>query len=116
MTQEIIELNEISRQVHYMLALHEKQVMKVNIRKIKRCGKNAMEDFENMIDGSTVSSYEPITTVRKPYGYYQQNETFGVFKKIVVDQRSVGMEGDSFEGYIYAKYNKHRWLKIPYWC
>lgn len=107
------ELNEIYRQVFEAVGLYEKQVAKENLRKIKRCGKNSIEAFSELLEFCRVTGY--ITTTKQPTGT-NQNERFGPFKSVLVDQWSVGDSGDSYEGYIYAKYNKRRWLKIPYSC
>jgi hypothetical protein len=41
----------------------------------------------------------------------------GIFTLEFVDQWSVGMEGDSFEGFMYIKINGYdKYLKVPYSC
>lgn len=58
------------------------------------------EDFVNLLDDSNVT--DKISLVENPQGS-SNHAQFGVFKAVWVDQWSVGMEGDSFEGFIYAK-------------
>ena len=48
-------------------------------------------------------------------GGYQE-EDWGSFKGIFVEQWSVGMEGDSWNGNMYIKLKKDKYLKIPYSC
>ena len=65
-----------------------------------------------MLDGCFCNG--KIEKVGKPSGD-KQNEEFGIFKDIHVDQWTVGTEGDSFNGHIYARV-KNQWYKIPYYC
>ena len=46
----------------------------------------------------------------------KQNESYTFFTEIYVDQWTVGMNGDSWEGHIYAKYAEEEYLMIPYKC
>jgi hypothetical protein len=46
----------------------------------------------------------------------KNKEDFGKIKTIWVDQWSVGMEGDSWAGYIYVRIKKDQYLKIYYEC
>lgn len=52
---------------------------------------------------------------REPRGEYQQDE-FGVIKGIWVDQWTVGLEGDSFEGYVCVQLKEKLWIKGHYSC
>lgn len=52
--------------------------------------------------------------VREPKGEFQE-ERYGRFiKGIWVNQWSVGMEGDSFEGYVFVEIKPGRYLKFGY--
>lgn len=68
-----------------------------------------------LMNGCKFSSYERISIVDKPNGTLQENDS-DYFKKVWVDQWSVGMEGDSYEGHIYAYIDDKKWLKISYSC
>jgi hypothetical protein len=69
--------------------------------------------FDDLVDGCSITSKLKITD--KPSGK-KQNEDCEYFKDIHVDQWSVGESGDSFEGFIYARFQFNKWLKIPYEC
>lgn len=56
-----------------------------------------------------------MSIVDKPSGE-DQSEDCGIFTQVFVNQQSVGTEGDSFEGDIYAKFDDNKWLKIPFEC
>ena len=70
------------------------------------------EDFKDLIDFCSIGRLE---IVKEPTGD-NQNEQYGVFKSVFVDQWTRGMEGDSFAGFIYGKLSKGKWLKVPYEC
>ncbi len=67
---------------------------------------------EILNDCNPIGEYE---IVNKPSGDDQKEKT-GKFKQIFVDQWSVGDSGDSWEGYIYGRFSKGKWLKIHYSC
>ena len=71
-----------------------------------------LEDFKDLIYGCEVT--DKIKIVDEPNGDCQ-NEDCGIFKNVYVDQWSVGIEGDSYEGFIYANV-KSKWIKVPYSC
>lgn len=73
------------------------------------------QDWEDLLDGVDVRGN--ITTVAYPEGT-KQHESHGMFKDVHIHQWGVGIEGDSWEGYIYCLFskNKNLWLKIPYSC
>ena len=89
---------------------HNKEVMEQVIAKV---GNKALADFKKLLDFADVTG--KLEIVSKPAGD-NQNESCGVFTEVWVDQWSVGMEGDSFEGFIYGKFANMEWLKIPYSC
>ena len=71
------------------------------------------KDFMSLLDYSDVTG--KMEVVEKPGGS-NNHEKRGMFKAVWVDQWSVGMEGDSFEGFIYGKLADGKWLKVPYSC
>lgn len=91
---------------------YEMEVQNHNMNLILPLHKNALKYFNQMLDGCFCNG--KIEKVGKPSGD-KQNEEFGIFKEIHVDQWAVGTEGDSFNGHIYARV-KNQWYKIPYYC
>ena len=89
---------------------HNKAILKQIATKL---GNKAIADFKNLLDFANVR--DKLEIVSKPDGE-NQNEECGVFTEVRVDQWSVGMEGDSFEGFIYGKFANMEWIKIPYSC
>lgn len=102
------EILEIYKQIN----AYEKEVVNHNALLIKSFGKTAPSHFKKVIDCVDVT--DKIQYVDTPKGD-KQNESYGMFKDIHVHQWSIGMEGDSFEGYIYANVNG-KWIKVPYSC
>lgn len=45
-----------------------------------------------------------------------QNEHYDFFSNIFIDQWTLGIEGDSYGGFIYAEFQDKKWLRIPYNC
>ena len=89
---------------------HNKEIMEQVTAKV---GNEALADFKKLLDFAAVTT--KLEIVSKPDGD-NQHESCGVFTEVWVDQWSVGMEGDSFEGFIYGKFANMEWLKIPYSC
>ena len=98
--------------IYAEIAKAEKEEHEANMKLLEENGIPA-EDFKNLLDYCNLTG--KIEVVQKPKGD-NQNEKFGIFKQVFVDQWSVGMEGDSFAGFIYGKFDKSKWLKIPYEC
>ena len=90
---------------------HNKEIMEQVVAKV---GNKALEDFKELMQLANVTG--KLEIVSEPGGEVAQNESYGVFTEVWVDQRSVGMEGDSFEGFVYGKFADAEWLKIPYSC
>ena len=44
-----------------------------------------------------------------------QDEDYGIFKNVIIDQHSVGDSGDSYAGAIYANVNG-KWIRVYYEC
>lgn len=68
-------------------------------------------DFEKLVEDVKISGKMEI--VNEPQGY-NQDETYESFQQVYVDQWSVGMSGDTFEGTIYAQLEENKWLSIPF--
>lgn len=97
------------------LAEEEEKIRNENNDLLNSIGRTAEKWLNVVLDGCSLQYYQPLSIVDKPYGE-NQNEKCGIFKEIWVEQWSTGMEGDSYEGYIYAKFDADKWLKIPYYC
>lgn len=72
------------------------------------------KDFEVVMDGCFLRG--EIEIVDCPNGADNCEDGYDTIKSVFVDQWGVGMDGDSFEGYIYAQAMNDKWLKIPYSC
>jgi hypothetical protein len=74
------------------------------------------EDFEELLEGARIT--DKIEWAKSPSFKPQYNpDKYGIFTLKYVDQWSVGMEGDSFEGYMYVEVEGYeKLLKIPYSC
>ena len=91
---------------------YEKEIEAHNDWVLKSMGATAFSDFQNLIEDCRVIN--KIEFVDEPKGT-NQDESYGVFKNVHVDQHSVGDSGDSYAGHIYA--NVHgRWIEIYYEC
>lgn len=105
---------EYIEKVYKELAEWEQEVYEHNKQLINSISKTAWKHYLRVIEYCRVDV--KIEIVDTPKGTLQTNEKHGPFLKIYVDQWGVGMEGDSFEGHIYAKYQPDKWLKIRYSC
>jgi hypothetical protein len=72
-----------------------------------------LRDFWGLVDFCELNG--KIEWVENKEGNEQMDDDRGIFTNVHIDQWSVGMEGDSFAGYIYT-YVKGKWLQIPYYC
>lgn len=68
-------------------------------------------DFEKLVEDLEIGGKMEIVEI--PQGD-KQNETYESFNQVYVDQWSVGMSGDTFEGTIYAQLQESKWLSIPF--
>ncbi len=113
-TEEEIRIDqEQIDKVYAELAAYDKEVREHNEKLISEIGVTAAEDFKDLTDDIHV--HEKMEIVDKPSGT-NNDESFGVFTEVFVDQWSVGMEWDSFEGFLYARFAEDKWLKIRYSC
>lgn len=95
------------------LIAYEREIDDHNSALVRSVSRRAPQQFVILMDYCNITG--KIEQVSSPKGS-RQHETVGPFKNIHVDQYSVGMEGDSFAGDIYAKTSKLGWIKIPYSC
>lgn len=100
------------QQIYADLARRDAEIIDYNKKLIKSFGKKAPEYFEELLD--FVDVVEKIEFVDKPKGD-RQNESYGIFKNVYIEQWSRGIEGDSYAGNIYTFVN-NKWIKIPYSC
>lgn len=91
---------------------YEKEIAEYNAAFVKQFGETAENDFADMVADCKVTS--KIEFVDKPLGR-NQDEDYGIFKNVFVDQRSVGDSGDSYAGAIYANVNG-KWIRVYYEC
>lgn len=97
------------------LAEWEEEIAEYNKNLLKSICSSALKNFCDLIESCDVNG--KIEIVDKPCGDLQKGERYGVFKKVYVDQHSVGDSGDSYAGFIYTNHGKsNKWLKIPYSC
>lgn len=76
-------------------------------------GINDLQDFHDMCYDSRITG--KVWIADKPEGS-RNDEDFGVFKDIHVEQMSVGDSGDSYAGTIYGQLPDGKWLAVPYEC
>jgi hypothetical protein len=89
-----------------------KEISEHNTAFINSFGNTASKHFKDLLEFCNVSG--KIELVDKPDGD-KQNENYGMFKNVYVEQWTTGMESDSFAGFIYTNV-KGQWIKIPYSC
>ena len=70
------------------------------------------EDFKDLME--YVYYNEKIEPVEGPKGQ-RQDEEYGKFKDVHVEQWSVGDSGDSYAGFIYMRVGE-KWFRIYYEC
>jgi len=104
--------DEQIKKVYDELVEQYKEISDHNTTLINSFGKTASKHFKDLLDFCDVT--DKIELVDKPNGD-KQNESYGIFKNVHVDQWSTGTEGDSFGGFIYANV-KGQWIKVPYSC
>lgn len=97
------------------------QVDKYNNRILKAIksvkGKTFYKHLLALIKDAGSVSWDEWEIVKEPNGHKQKETEFGrQIKHIWVDQWSVGMEGDSFEGYIWVQLKENKYLKFRYAC
>jgi len=104
---------EEMRKMYEELTAAEKEQNEHNQSVIFSLTKAQRKSFKELVDSSELSG--KIEIVEEAFGEEQSDEYDG-YGKIFVDQRCVGIEGDSFAGSIYAQLSENKWLKIPYSC
>lgn len=88
------------------------EVINCNIKLVNSIGASE-EDIITLLDGCRVT--DKMKMVDKPKGD-DQSESHDLFKSVHILQWSIGLDGDSFEGEIYAEIEENKWLMIPYQC
>lgn len=91
---------------------YEKEIAGHNAAFVKQFGGTAESDFSEMVEDCKITS--KIEFCEKPSGR-DQDESYGIFKNVFVDQQSVGDSGDSYAGAIYANVNG-KWIRVYYEC
>lgn len=95
------------------MAKEESEIQKHNLSFIRALGKYAMRHFKNWVS-EDVTITGKVEFVDAPGGD-KQNEKYGMFKNIHVEQWTTSMEGDSYSGYMFAEVDG-KWIKVPYSC
>lgn len=109
--RELEEQDEFSK-AYDQYATHEIKFNSYNDGLLTALG--VAPDFTEAVEDLRIT--DKIEIVDEPQGK-PQIEQHGKLTVTHVDQWNVGIEGDSFAGFIYAKFsNEDRWLKIPYEC
>lgn len=92
---------------------YEQGIADHNNALLKSIGIN-LKDIAHLLEGCGCDG--EMEVVSKPPTGCTQEEVTRTFTKVLIDQWSIGTEGDSFQGNIYAMFAKNKWLKIPYSC
>lgn len=114
--KDLLVTKEEREQWEYAMAgqiAYEKEIENHNNSILAGISGTARPDFINICHDCNVTG--KIQILDQPKGI-NQDEEYGIFTEIYVDQGSVGDSGDSFAGCIYAKFGENKWLKIPYEC
>lgn len=92
------------------------EIDKHNIEMLESLKGFKREDFEEILDCASVTA--KMSWVGCPDFVPEDDpDEYGIFKLTHVDQRQVGLEGDSFAGEFYIKVEGYpQWLKVPYEC
>jgi len=93
---------------------YENSIAEFNWKILYSISSTAVDDFTVLTKECNV--YDKVEIVEEPAGEPESEDGYGVFTSTQVDQWSVGMSGDSFQGNIYAKFSERKWLRIPYEC
>jgi len=95
------------------LIAHDKEVQAHNAILLKDLD---CDDLNEILQDVYVD--DKIEWVDEPRFEPEKNpDVYGIFTLKYVDQRSVGMEGDSFYGFLYIKVDGYeKYLKVPYSC
>lgn len=104
--------DEQIKEAFYEMYQYEQEIISHNAQFVKLCGDTAEKDFEKMCEDCRVTS--KIEFVEGARGR-NQDESYGVFKNVHIDQYSVGDSGDSYAGTIYANVGD-KWISVRYEC
>lgn len=107
------QLDRETSEMYAQMAQEEKEIHQDNTALVNSFGEGAMADYTELVD--VLSITDRIEVVDGPKGSPQPDDDIGMFTLIHVEQWPIGMDGDSWEGFIYA--NVHgKWYRIPYSC
>jgi len=110
--EEIQKDKELTDKMYAEIAKAEKEEHEANMKLLSENG-IPNEALKNLLDGCGLNG--KLEIVNEPAGT-DQDESDEFFKQIFVEQRTTGMDGDSFAGFIYGNFGKDKWLKVPYYC
>jgi hypothetical protein len=91
---------------------YEKEIANYNSGFLMQLGETAGIDFAAMVEDCRIT--RKIEFVENPLGT-NQDEDYGIFKNVIIDQHSVGDSGDSYAGAIYANVSG-KWIRVYYEC
>lgn len=105
---------------HREIAAEDRRVDRINkrivLRVTKKKGVRYGRQFQALLRDLMENGYHgEIKWVTKPGGAAQKSDWHAI-KEEWVDQWGVGMEGDSFEGFVYLQIRPRLWVRIPYSC
>jgi predicted nuclease with TOPRIM domain len=107
-----MEQEQELERIYAEISAYEKEIAEHNEQFLKSLGKKAQKDFEELMEWSEIN--EKMKIVDAPKGI-KQEQNCGIYKNIYVDQWCTNMEGDSFQGFIYANV-KGQWIEVPFYC
>lgn len=113
---EIAANNASLKEAMDAIAEMENEIINNNLKILEEIG-CSKEQFDKYVEDVTVTG--KLEIVREPKGDIEPFEEFTEsipFREQWVEQWSSGPYGDSFTGFIYAKFGENKWLKIPYTC
>lgn len=70
-------------------------------------------DYDDLIQDCKVT--DKIEIVENPEGE-DNNESYGIFEMVFIDEKRNGILEEFIVGFIYAKFGENKWLKVPYEC
>lgn len=114
------EWKALTEKVYSELAEQEKEIARSNNRLFKAIetvkGKAFLRNLKMVLFDCYLSNYDKCTIVNSTTGKWQEERYGREIRGYWVDQWSVGMEGDSFAGFIYVKLKENKFIKCPYSC
>lgn len=114
--------SQMYEEVYKPMDDYEKEIGRSNQRLIKAIRKSKGKTFtknlqnclKDLADGCCHTAQMKYELVRQVTGEFQKEPWGREIKGVWVEQWTVGMDGDSFEGYMYVQIDSKRFLKVNY--